>query len=100
MEANNKSVSSPSGSRQSLRRFGHEDRDEIKRRAEADFPNLYLEHGGRRRGKSFHCLFHKDGTPSASIHKGRFHCFTCNISLDVIEFVQRAQRTDFKGALS
>ena len=39
-------------------------------------------------------------SPSASIHKGRFHCFTCNLSLDVFAFVSRAQRTDFKRALA
>jgi hypothetical protein len=100
MESYNKSVSPASEVRQSFRHFGHEDRDEIRRRAEADFPKLYLDHGGRCRGKALHCLFHEDGTPSASIHKGRFRCFTCNISLDAIEFVQRAQGTDFKGALS
>jgi hypothetical protein len=77
----------------------HQDRDEIKSRAEADFLNLYGEHGGRRRGKALLCLFHQDHSPSASIHKGRFHCFTCNLSLDVFAFVARAQRTDFKGAL-
>jgi hypothetical protein len=99
MEPYNTSGSPPSGLRQS-RPFGHEDRDEIKRRAVTDFLKLYADHGGRCRGKSIHCIFHDDRTPSASIRKGRFHCFTCNLSLDVIEFVQRAQATDFKGALS
>jgi len=78
----------------------HSDRDEVKRCAEADFFALYLEAGGKRRGKSLTCIFHQDRTPSASIHKGRFHCFGCGISLDVIEFIERAQRTDFKGALA
>jgi hypothetical protein len=78
----------------------HQDRDEVKARAEADFLGLYLDHGGRRRGKALLCPFHEDHWPSASIHRGRFHCFTCNLSLDVFAFVARAQRTDFKGALS
>lgn len=77
----------------------HEDRDEIKARAEADFLNIYQDHGGRCCGKALHCIFHKDRNPSASIYKRRFHCFSCNLSLDVFAFVARAQRTDFKGAL-
>lgn len=93
-------VSPPFSTGQSFRRPGHEDRDEIKRRAEADFPQLYVEHGGRRRGKMWHCIFHDDGRPSASIRNGRFHCFACGINLDVIDFVIRVQRTDFKGALA
>src|SRR4030095_6500292 len=89
-----------SSERQSFRRLDHNDRAEIKRRAEADFLNLYLDHGGRYRGKALHCLFHDDRKASGSYRKGRFHCFTCNVTLDVIEFVRRAQGIDFKGALS
>jgi hypothetical protein len=76
------------------------DRDTIKARAEADFLSLFEEHGGRRRGKALHCPFHEDRNPSASIHKGRFHCFGCNLSLDPFAFVARAQGTDFHGALA
>src|SRR5262245_21372319 len=76
------------------------ERDEVKARAEADFFNLYMEHGGRRHGRALCCIFHDDKRPSASIHKGRFHCFGCNISLDVLGFIAKAQRTDFRGALS
>jgi DNA primase len=84
----------------SIPQFTHEDRDEIKRRAEADFQNLAIEHGARRRGKVFCCPFHKDRRPSASIHRGYFHCFVCHLSVDPIAFIERAQRTDFKSALS
>jgi hypothetical protein len=83
-----------------VRGGNHQDRDEVKARAEADFLHLYMDQGGRRRGKALHCIFHKDRTPSASIHKGRFHCFVCNLHLDVFEFITRAQRCDFKSALS
>jgi hypothetical protein len=103
METYNTSVSPQSAVRQSSRRFGrfgHEDRDEIKRRAEADFLNLYVEFGGRRRGKALHCIFHEDRTPSARFYKRRFWCFTCDDSMDVIKFVQRVLGTDFKRALS
>ena len=75
-------------------------RDEVKRRAEDDFLNLYLEHGGYRRWNSLRCLFHADETPSARIFRARFHCFGCGISLDVFEFIQRIRGEDFKGALA
>jgi CHC2 zinc finger len=78
----------------------HADRDVIKARAEADFLNLFEEQGGRRRGKALYCLFHEDRNPSASIHRGRFHCFSCNLSLDPFGFIEKAQGTDFRGALS
>jgi hypothetical protein len=81
-------------------RFDHADRDEILRRAEADFPALAIDHGARRRGKVYCCPFHMDKTPSASIHNGRFHCFVCQLSLGPIAFVERAQRTTFKDALA
>jgi hypothetical protein len=84
----------------SLPQFTHDDRDEIKRRAEADFANLAIEHGAKRRWKSYVCPFHDDKNPSASIHKGRFNCFVCGLSLDVFAFIERTQRTDFKSALS
>jgi hypothetical protein len=86
----------------------HSDRDEIKRLAEAEFVNLFDELGGRRRGKAksngncagLFCPFHPNShTPSASIFAGRLRCFACGISLDVIEFVERVQRTNFKSAL-
>ena len=77
----------------------HADRDAIKARADADFLNLFEEHGGRRRGKALYCIFAEDRNPSASIHKGRFRCFGCNVSVDVFEFIAKAQRTDFRGAL-
>jgi DNA primase len=78
----------------------HEDRDEVKRLAEADFLNLYMEHGGTQRWKSLKCLFHQDSRPSASIFRGRFYCFGCGVDLDVFEFIQRIRGEDFKGALA
>lgn len=86
----------------------HRDRDEIKQLAEAEFVNLFEELGGRRRGKAksngncagLFCPFHQNShTPSASIFAGRLRCFACGISLDVIEFIERVQRTNFKSAL-
>src|SRR6516165_4859750 len=80
--------------------YSHADRDEVKRRAESDFPNLFREHGGRFRGCALYCIFHDDRNPSASFHKGRFQCFACGLSLDVFAFIERAHGADFKGALS
>jgi hypothetical protein len=100
METNNTSVSPPPNTRQSFRSFGHEDRNEIIRRAQADLSRLYADLGGRSRGKILYCIFHDDGTPSASFHNGRFRCFACGVSFDVIELVQRALGTDFKDALA
>jgi hypothetical protein len=80
----------------------HADRNAIKARAEPDFLSLFDEHGGKRRGKGgkeLHCPFHEDKNPSASIHKGRFRCFTCNLSLDPFDFVAKVQSTDFRGAM-
>ena len=78
----------------------HAERNAIKARAEPDLLNLFEEHGGRRRGKALYCLFHEDKNPSASIRKGRYHCFACNLSLDVFEFIEKVQSTDFRGAMS
>jgi hypothetical protein len=79
--------------------YRHADRDEIRRRGEEDFVNVYLEAGGTRRGKSLKCNFHEDRTPSATIYKGRFHCFSCGVSYDVFDFIERVYRVDFPGAL-
>ncbi len=82
-------------------RLTHADRDQVKRRAGADLLSLYLEHGGRRLGRALFCLFHQnERTPAASIYRSRYHCFSCGLNLDVIEFVQRIRGIDFKTALS
>src|SRR5207247_1740608 len=83
------------------KRLRHADRDEVKRWAGADFLSLYLDHGGRRRGRALFCVFHKnERTPAASIYRGRYHCFSCGLNLDVIEFIERIRGIDFKAALS
>lgn len=41
----------------------------------------------------YRCPFHgEDKNPSASITRGRFHCFTCGKSWDVISFVQEMEQ--------
>ena len=93
-------LTSPTTNRSCFIVRSHADRDAIKARAEADFLSLFEEHGGRRRGKALYCLFHEDRNPSANIHKGRFHCFGCNLSLDPFAFVEKVQGTDFRSALA
>ena len=48
------------------------------------------------------CPFHDDKTPSLSVtpSKGLWHCFGCEISGDVIDFIQRIERVDFPQALA
>ncbi len=45
------------------------------------------------------CPFHDDQNPSASIKSGRFHCYVCNLHLDVIDFAGQIYGCDFREAL-
>lgn len=47
------------------------------------------------------CPFHDEKTASFSVspQKQIFHCFGCGIGGDVIEYVQKRNNVDFKGAL-
>ena len=57
----------------------------------------------KRAGSSYkgNCPFHNERTPSFMVSdaKGIFKCFGCDVSGDVIDFIQRIERTDFKGAV-
>ena len=44
------------------------------------------------------CPFHDDRHPSASIKNGRFHCYVCDLHLDIFEFVQQFDGCSFNGA--
>lgn len=48
------------------------------------------------------CPLHTEKTPSFKVNPERqtFHCFGCNESGDVIEFIQKLHGLDFKGALN
>ena len=48
------------------------------------------------------CPFHDDKTPSLSVtpSKGLWHCFGCEISGDVIDFITRIEGVDFPQALA
>jgi DNA primase len=47
------------------------------------------------------CPFHKEKTPSFSVHATRqfFHCFGCGASGDVFSFVEKIENTSFPEAL-
>jgi DNA primase len=78
----------------------HRDRDEIL--ACADIEEI-AEYCGFRRGryKAWHCGFHDDRTPSASIRGRRIRCFgECGRSWDIFELIQQAHGVDFRGALA
>lgn len=50
----------------------------------------------RFKGKAVYCQFHDDKNPSGSIHLDadnvwRFHCFTCQIKLDVFDVIARKE---------
>lgn len=62
-----------------------------------DVAELYGVHFGT--GNRAQCLFHDDRHPSASIKNGRFHCYVCDLHLDVFDFVMAADGCDFKGAM-
>lgn len=57
----------------------------------------------RRVGSSYkgNCPFHNERTPSFMVSdaKGIFKCFGCDVSGDVITFIQKIENTDFKGAV-
>lgn len=44
------------------------------------------------------CPFHDDRHPSASVKNGRFHCYVCDLHIDIFEFVQRITGCGFRDA--
>lgn len=63
---------------------------------------IFIEERGEN--KKARCPFHADGkekTPSMSINDkdGKFHCFSCKESGDLIEFVRKHEELTFKEAL-
>lgn len=46
------------------------------------------------------CPFHDDRHPSASIKKGYFHCYVCNLHLDIFAFVQQMTGCTFPQAIA
>ena len=62
-----------------------------------DVAELYGVHFGAR--NQARCPFHEDKHPSASIKNGRFHCYVCDLHLDVFDFVQQIDGCNFQGAM-
>jgi hypothetical protein len=81
--------------------IAHSDRDEILRRADlAEIAELCGFKRGRY-SKAWHCGFHDDRTPSASIRGCSIRCFgECGRSWDVFALIQQAHGVDFRGALA
>ena len=50
----------------------------------------------------YKCPFHSDSKPSANIIKGceKFHCFPCDLTLDIIDFVQKKEGCGVKTAIT
>lgn len=49
------------------------------------------------------CPFHEDRNPSASVHpvEGKFHCFSCDVTGDVIDLaMHHLKTTDLKEAVT
>ena len=44
------------------------------------------------------CPFHDDKHPSSSVKNCRFHCFVCDLHLDIFDFVMQMTGCDFQGA--
>jgi len=44
------------------------------------------------------CPFHRERTPSFAVYEDHFHCYGCEISGDVIKFIQMFDKVDFKEA--
>jgi hypothetical protein len=73
------------------------DRGEIKSRAK--LAEVCEALGIERRGRMWRCFVHEDETPSAHIHRERFHCFGCGFRGDVFEVVGARLGFGFKDSL-
>ena len=45
------------------------------------------------------CPFHQDTHPSGSIKNGRYHCYVCNLHLDIFDFAERLFNINFQQAV-
>ena len=63
--------------------------ERLKAAAQADLLALTEEAGfPHARGKSFHCIFHPDRTPSVWLYDDGPHCFSCRRTWDAIDLVR------------
>jgi len=72
--------------------------DILERIRDVPIEQVLLDFGARRRWKSWHCLFHDDRNPSASVKHNRLHCFFCNRTWDTIGVVMAHLSLDFLDA--
>ena len=71
--------------------------DDIERAKLVPIQSLY---SFKQRGKKIFCPFHDDiKNPSASIKDNNFHCFTCNVHYDSIEFIKQLNGLSFVDAV-
>lgn len=62
--------------------------------------DIIQKYGIKHNRKKISCPFHGlDKHPSAQIYDKYFHCFSCGEHLDVIGFVEKYFRLDFKEAM-
>src|SRR5687768_11133756 len=73
--------------------------DHILEQIRSQIEPVLKARGVRRRGPMWHCPFHDDRNPSASIKTGSFHCFGCDIHLDPIAFVMEYHAIGFNAAV-
>lgn len=45
------------------------------------------------------CPFHNDSNPSAVVFRERFHCSTCNLTLNYYDFISKMENTNDKKAI-
>lgn len=65
-----------------------------------DIANAYGLDGKRQGDKLIvSCPFHHDTHPSGVVFKERFHCSTCNLTLNYYDFISRLEGTDDKDKI-
>ena len=77
-------------------------KQELKRRTNiADIIGNYVKLKKSGRNLMGKCPFHGDDTPSFSVspEMGLYHCFGCNESGDVIQFVRKIEHLDYMEAV-
>lgn len=72
-------------------------KEEIKE--QVSMPELMRKYGIEiSRNRMCKCPFHADNSPSMKVFNDGCHCFTCNRSWDIFQFVQEIDNCDFRTA--
>lgn len=62
--------------------------------------NVLDKYGIEHKNSMFSCPFHgEDRKPSAKAYRNSFYCFSCNVTGDIIEFVEELFNLSFKEAM-